>query len=29
LRSLRLVGDDVREKARRQTQAANSEVIAR
>ena len=29
LRSLRLVGDDVREKARRQTQASNSEVIAR
>jgi hypothetical protein len=29
LRSLRLVGDDVREKARRQTQARNSEVIAR
>ena len=27
LRSLRLVGDDVREKARRQTQASNSEVI--
>jgi hypothetical protein len=29
LRSLRLVGDDVLEKARRQTQASNSEVIAR
>ena len=29
LRSLRLVGDDVREKARRQTQASNSEAIAR
>jgi hypothetical protein len=29
LRSLRLVGDDVREKARRQTQARNAEVIAR
>jgi hypothetical protein len=29
LRSLRLVGDDVREKARRETQASNSEVIAR
>jgi len=29
LRSLRLVGDDVREKARRQTQASNAEVIAR
>jgi hypothetical protein len=29
LRSLRLVGDDVREKARRQTQASNLEVIAR
>jgi hypothetical protein len=29
LRSLRVVGDDVREKARRQTQASNSEVIAR
>ncbi|MCU1335043.1 MAG: hypothetical protein JWO19_624 [Bryobacterales bacterium] len=29
LRSLRLVGDDVREKARRQTQATNLEVIAR
>jgi hypothetical protein len=29
LRSLRLVGDDVREKARRETQARNSEVIAR
>jgi hypothetical protein len=29
LRSLRLVGDDVREKARRQTQASNPEVIAR
>ena len=29
LRSLRLVGDDVRDKARRQTQASNSEVIAR
>jgi hypothetical protein len=29
LRSLRLVGEDVREKARRQTQASNSEVIAR
>jgi len=29
LRSLRLVGDDVREKARRQTQASNSEVIPR
>ena len=28
LRSLRVVGDDVREKARRQTQASNSEVIA-
>ena len=29
LRSLRVVGDDVREKARRQTQASNSEVISR
>jgi hypothetical protein len=29
LRSLRLVGDDVRGKARRQTQARNAEVIAR
>ena len=29
LRSLRLVGDDVRDKARRETQASNSEVIAR
>jgi len=29
VRSLRLVGDDVREKARRQTQASNAEVIAR
>jgi len=29
LRSLRLVGDDVREKARRQTQASTSEAIAR
>ena len=29
LRSLRLVGDDVREKARRQTQASSSEVITR
>jgi hypothetical protein len=29
LRSLRLVGDDVREKARRETQASNTEVIAR
>ena len=28
-RSRRLVGDDVREKARRQTQASNAEVIAR
>jgi hypothetical protein len=29
LRSLRVVGDDVREKARRQTQASNSEVTPR
>ncbi len=29
LRSLRLVGDDVRDKARRQTQASNSEVLTR
>ena len=29
LRSLRLVGNDVRDKARRQMQASNSEVIAR
>ena len=29
LRSLRVVGDDVREKARRQTQASNLEVIPR
>ncbi len=29
LRSLRQVGDDVRDKARRQTQASNTEVIAR
>lgn len=29
LRSLRLVGDDVRDKARRQTQASNLEVLTR